>query len=100
MPYTNRHGGNNWIMQSNSPAYGRKTDGTSTAVNHGIIYLGVSNDDENLVYVGGINLWKSDDGGVNWDIDGSSGSGSNYSYMHVDQHCFGLASYTCCLRRK
>ena len=39
-----------------------------------------------MLYVGGINLWRSDDGGVNWNISGSSGNGSNYSYMHVDQH--------------
>ena len=44
------------------------------------------NFDENLIYVGGINLWRSVDGGVNWNISGSSGNGSNYSYMHVDQH--------------
>ena len=48
--------------------------------------LAVSNEDENHLYVGGINLWESTDGGITWDISGSSGNSSDYSYMHVDQH--------------
>ena len=48
--------------------------------------LAVSNIDENHIYVGGINLWESTDGGVTWNIEGASGSSSRYSYMHVDHH--------------
>ena len=36
------------------------------------------------IIVGGINLWESFDGGINWNISGSSGNSSDYSYMHVD----------------
>ena len=42
--------------------------------------LAVSNENEDHVIVGGINLWESFDGGVTWDISGSSGNGSDYSY--------------------
>ena len=42
--------------------------------------------DHNTLYAGYENLWKSTDGGVTWNIEASSGSGSNYAYMHVDQH--------------
>ena len=54
--YKSSDGGNNWIMQSNSPnILGRKTDGTSTGGQSWYnLSLGVSNDDENLVYVGGL----------------------------------------------
>ena len=48
--------------------------------------LAVSNEDENHIIVGGINLWESFDGGISWNISGSSGNSSDYSYMHVDQH--------------
>ncbi len=87
--YKSVDAGNNWVMQSNTPnILGRDTDGTSTGGQSWYdLSLGVATDNENLVYVGGINLWKSNDGGSTWLIDGSSGNGTNYSYMHVDQHC-------------
>ena len=86
--YKSIDGGDTWNLQSNSPnILGRSTDGTSTGGQSWYdLSLGVSSVDENHVYVGGINLWESNDGGQNWDINASSGNGSNYSYMHVDQH--------------
>ncbi len=87
--YKSIDGGNNWNLQSNSPnILGRSTDGTSTGGQSWYdLSLGVSTVDENHLYVGGINLWETTDGGVSWSIEGSSGNGTNYSYMHVDQHC-------------
>ncbi len=86
--YKSSNSGDNWVMQSNSPnILGRNTDGTSSGGQSWYdLSLGVATNNENLVYVGGINLWRSDDGGVTWDIDASSGNSSYYSYMHVDQH--------------
>ncbi len=99
--YKSSDSGDNWVMQSNSPnILGRSTDGTSTGGQSWYdLSLGVATNNENLVYVGGITLWRSDDGGINWDIDASSGSGisasgSNYSYMHVDQHAFEFNPHT------
>ncbi len=88
--YKSSDGGDNWVLQSNSPnILAWETDGTGTGGQSWYdLSLGVAPNNENLVYVGGINIWRSDDGGVNWDIDASSGNGSNYSYMHVDQHAF------------
>ena len=86
--YKSSDAGNNWTLQSNSPnILGRDTDGTSTGGQSWYdLSLAVSTNDENLLYVGGINLWKTIDGGQAWTINASSGNGSNYSYMHVDQH--------------
>jgi photosystem II stability/assembly factor-like uncharacterized protein len=88
--YKSVDSGDNWTQQSNSPnIFGWNTDGTGTGGQAWYdMSLGVSTNNENLVYVGGINIWRSDNSGVNWDIDASSGNGSNYSYMHVDQHAF------------
>ncbi len=87
--YKSIDGGSNWSLQSNSPnILGRATDGTSTGGQSWYdLSLGVSTVNESHLYIGGINLWESTDGGQSWNIEGSSGSGSNYSYMHVDQHC-------------
>ena len=86
--YKSSDSGDNWVLQSDSPnILGRDTDGTSTGGQSWYdLSLGVSTEDENHLYVGGINLWESTDGGISWNISGSSGNGSNYSYMHVDQH--------------
>lgn len=87
--YKSSDGGDNWLLQSNTPnILGRATDGTGIGGQAWYdLSLGVSTIDENHLYVGGINLWESTNGGSNWSIEASSGNGSNYSYMHVDQHC-------------
>ena len=94
--YKSSDAGDTWVLQSNSPnILGRDTDGTSTGGQSWYdLSLGVATNNENLVYVGGINLWKSNDGGLNWDIDGSSGNSANYSYMHVDQHALEFNPHT------
>jgi len=94
--YKSSNAGDTWTMQSNSPnILGWNTDGTGSGGQAWYdLSLGVAPNNENLVYVGGINIWRSDDGGLNWDIDASSGNGANYSYMHVDQHAFEFNPHT------
>mgnify|MGYP000045250936 FL=1 len=86
--YKSSDGGDNWVLQSDtSNILGRDTDGSSVGGQSWYdMSLAVSTVNENHLYVGGINLWESTDGGVTWNIEGSSGNGSNYSYMHVDHH--------------
>ena len=86
--YKSSDGGDNWTLQSDTPnVLGRDTDGSSVGGQSWYdMTLAVSTTDENHILVGGINLWESLDGGVTWNIAGSSGSSSNYSYMHVDHH--------------
>jgi photosystem II stability/assembly factor-like uncharacterized protein len=94
--YKSSDAGNSWTLQSNSPnILGRDTDGTSTGGQSWYdLSLAVSTNDENLLYVGGINLWKTTDGGQAWTINASSGNGTAYTYMHVDQHAFEFNPHT------
>ena len=94
--YKSSDAGNNWVLQSNTPnILGRETDGSDAGGQSWYdLSLGVATNNEDLVYVGGINIWRSDDSGANWDIDANSGNGANYSYMHVDQHAFEFNPHT------
>ena len=62
--YKSIDSGDTWVLQSNSPnILGRATDGTATGGQSWYdLSFGVSTNNENHLYVGGINLWKSMDG--------------------------------------
>ena len=47
---------------------------------------------EDHIIVGGINLWESFDGGITWDISGSSGNSSDYSYICMSINTLSLES--------
>ena len=95
--YKSSDSGDSWIMQSSSPnILGRETDGSGSGGQSWYdLSLGVATNNENLIYVGGINIWRSDNGGADWDIDANSGNNQQlYSYMHVDQHAFEFNPHT------
>ena len=94
--YKSSDGGDSWNLQSSYPnIMAWDTDGSGSGGQSWYnLSLGVSRNNENLVYVGGVNIWRSNNGGVTWNIDASSGNGSNYSYMHVDQHAFEFSPHT------
>jgi photosystem II stability/assembly factor-like uncharacterized protein len=48
--------------------------------------IAVSPASENEVYVGGVNVWRSTDGGKNWKIAGLWYHGGGAAYVHADQH--------------
>jgi hypothetical protein len=45
-----------------------------------------SSSNANEVYVGGVNIWKSTNGGTSWSINGHW-TGSGAPYVHADIHC-------------
>ena len=51
--------------------------------------LAVDPDDPHRVFVGGINLWSTTDGGEQWSCSGHWYGGGERPYLHADQH--GLA---------
>lgn len=42
----------------------------------------------NLIFAGGVNVWKSYDGGATWQITGHWYGGCNVQAVHADQHVF------------
>ncbi len=52
--------------------------------------IAVSPLDANLIYVGGVNAWKSTNGGTSFAITGHwySGNSGNLPFLHADQHYF------------
>ena len=82
-------GGTATISKPNMLGYAE--DGTE---NGGQYYydlaFGASPTDENRVYGSGVNVWRSDDGGSNWELNGHwvtwVGSHTPYRYTHADVH--------------
>ena len=86
--YKSTDGGYNFTLQSDSPnilsweVNGSGTDGQGTYD----LALAVSPINENIVFTGGINIWKSVNGGVNWDISSHWYGNGGTEYVHADQH--------------
>lgn len=53
--------------------------------------LAVSPTNENVVLAGGVNIWRSTDGGTNWDISSMWYHGTSVDYVHADQHMFAYS---------
>ena len=56
--------------------------------------LAVSPDNYNEVFVGGVNVWKSTNGGKNWTLTGHWTYNANADYIHADHHMFAFSPYT------
>lgn len=48
--------------------------------------LAVSPINENEIYVGGINIWKSSDGGFSWQLETEWAGRNRMPYVHADHH--------------
>jgi len=82
--YQSTDGGITWNFKSNSPNifdwYGGTTNGGNSR--HCIV-LKVDEKDENTIYAGSVNLWKSSDAGVTWEISSYWASPLKQS-LHAD----------------
>ena len=86
--YKSNNEGQSWTQQANSPnLLGWATDGSDSDGQAWYdLAFEVSPQDENILFVGGVNCWKSTDGGINWNLNTHWYGGGGANYMHADEH--------------
>lgn len=90
--YKSNNEGTSWAWQSNSPnIFGYAIDGND---NSGISWYGMALEanpkDADQIFAGSVNVWKSSDGGKNWDISSHWVYPSSTGYTHADIHYLGF----------
>lgn len=86
--YLSTNSGNSFVPQSGSPnLLGWEVDG-SDATGQGWydLSIAVANDDPNVVIVGGVNIWRSDDMGITFNINAHWYGANGAPYVHADCH--------------
>lgn len=88
--YRSTDSGNSWTLRANSPnILGWQLDGgDSDGQGFYDLTLAVYPTNPNIVYVGGINLWKSTDGGAGWEVITHWTVNRGRPYVHADHHDF------------
>ncbi|MDQ3110405.1 MAG: PKD domain-containing protein [Bacteroidota bacterium] len=86
--YLSMNSASSFNQQSSSPnLMGWDTNGNdSDGQGWYSIALGVSPYNENLVIVGGVNVWRSDDQGSSWNLNAHWYGGGGAPYVHADIH--------------
>lgn len=93
--YVSTNSGASFSTQSTEPnIMGYASDGSDTTRGQAWynLCLVVDTANENILYVGGINIFKSTDGGQNWNIN-AHWVGDNAPDIHADQHCFTISKH-------
>jgi hypothetical protein len=94
--YRSTNTGTSFTLRSNSPnIFSGTQDGSDTGHQAGYdIAIAVSPTDENMVYMGGINVWKSANGGSTWTIMSNwrADSAPAGQYCHADIHFLAARS--------
>ncbi|MCP5107981.1 MAG: hypothetical protein GY950_31620 [bacterium] len=90
--YRSLDGGNSWELRADFPNL-LGWDVFGYDVNAGgqgsyDLTLDVDPTNPDIVYVGGVNLWKSTNGGSDWQIIGHWYGAGGTAYVHADQHAF------------
>jgi len=86
--YKSADEGQTWTQQANSPnLLGWSTTGSDSDGQAWYdLAFEVSPQDENTLFVGGVNCWKSTNGGQSWNINTHWYGGGGATYMHADEH--------------
>ncbi len=80
--------GASWVEKHSIPnILGRDFEGNSNGGQaHYDLAITVHPDNPDIVFVGGIHVWESNDGGTNWEIKNYWIGKDDTPYMHADQH--------------
>ncbi len=94
--YRSTDGGSNFFQVSNSPnLFGYEQDGSDSGGQAWYdMALAADPEDANTVYVGGINVWKSTNGGSDWEIISHWVFPSDIGYTHADIHSLDFIGTT------
>ncbi|MGB3946486.1 MAG: T9SS type A sorting domain-containing protein [Bacteroidia bacterium] len=86
--YRSSNSGSSFNLQSNSPnVIGYEYDGSDIGGNGWYtLSIAASPTSENEIVVGGVNIWKSYDGGLTWNINAHWYGDNNLPYVHADIH--------------
>jgi photosystem II stability/assembly factor-like uncharacterized protein len=86
--YLSTNSGNSFVKMSSSPnIFSYEQDGTGSGGQSNYdLAIAVSDLNANEVYIGGINVWKSINGGANWQIQSHWYYPPNIGYTHADIH--------------
>lgn len=86
--YRSTNSGTSFALQSDAPnLLGYATDGQDSGGNGWYtLSIGASPTSQNEIVVGGVNIWKSFDGGVTWSIIAQWYGDNGLPYVHADIH--------------
>jgi hypothetical protein len=86
--YRSVNSGENFSLQSSTPnILDWSTDGSGSGGQAWYdLALAVSPTNAEMVFVGGVNIWRSTNGGVNWSLNAHWYGGGGKPYVHADIH--------------
>ena len=96
--YRSVNSGNSFVLQTNSPnMFGYASDGSDNSGQSWYdMAITVNPNDATEIYIGGVNVWKSNDAGLTWLIVSHWVHPSSIGYTHADIHfleAFGKTVY-------
>lgn len=91
--YKSSDGAATWTMQSDSPnLLGWSSNGSDNGGQGWYdLALAVSETNADVLFVGGVNLWKSTNGGTTWSISAHWYGANGKPYVHADAHMLKFA---------
>lgn len=87
--FKSNNAGSSYVLVSNSPNILHHSSSGNNVGGQGWYDLCISVDptNANIIYTGGINVWKSTNGGVNWSVRTHWSGASGVQTVHADHHC-------------
>ena len=94
--YRSTDGGSTWVQMSTSPnLLGWSTTGSDNGGQAWYdLALAINPDDKNEVFVGGVNIWSSSNGGITWNIAAHWTGSGGAPFVHADIHHLSFSPHS------